>query len=72
MAKPKGKKKAVREFTSGDVSETPAEHRNQVTKDDIARRAYELFLARGCGDGHDLADWFEAERQLRAHNVAGK
>ena len=24
----------------------------------IARRAYELFLARGCEHGHDREDWF--------------
>ena len=32
----------------------------------IARRAYELFLARGAGHGLDLEDWLEAERQLTA------
>jgi hypothetical protein len=33
--------------------------------DDIARRAFELYCARGCEDGHDVQDWLEAERQLR-------
>lgn len=32
---------------------------------DIARRAFELYCARGCEDGHDVQDWLEAERQLR-------
>ena len=36
-----------------------------VTEDDIARRAYELYLARGCEDGHDVDDWLQAERELR-------
>ncbi len=31
----------------------------------IARRAYELFLARGGEDGHDQDDWYQAERELR-------
>jgi hypothetical protein len=31
----------------------------------IARRAYELFLARGGEDGHDMDDWYQAERELR-------
>jgi hypothetical protein len=31
---------------------------------DIARRAYELFEARGHWDGGDLEDWFQAEREL--------
>jgi HSP20 family molecular chaperone IbpA len=30
----------------------------------IARRAYELFLARGCKHGHDWEDWFRAEAEL--------
>jgi hypothetical protein len=32
----------------------------------IRERAYELFLARGATHGADLADWFEAEQDLRA------
>jgi hypothetical protein len=31
---------------------------------DVARRAYELFLARGAQHGCDVDDWLEAERQL--------
>jgi hypothetical protein len=31
---------------------------------EVARRAYELFLARGAQHGADLHDWLEAERQL--------
>jgi hypothetical protein len=36
-----------------------------VTDDDIARRAYDLYVARGCEDGHDMDDWAQAERELR-------
>jgi len=32
--------------------------------DRIAKRAYELFGMRGFTDGHDLDDWFAAEREL--------
>jgi hypothetical protein len=31
----------------------------------IRLRAYELFLTRGATHGDDLADWFDAERELR-------
>lgn len=31
----------------------------------IARRAYEIFLARGGEHGHDQEDWAQAERELR-------
>ena len=37
----------------------------QVTHGEVARRAYGLFLARGCEHGHDLDDWLQAERELR-------
>lgn len=41
-----------------------------VTEHDIARRAYDLYLGRGCEDGHDVEDWFQAERELRRLSVA--
>ena len=31
---------------------------------DIARRAYELYLASGCVDGRDVENWLEAEQEL--------
>jgi hypothetical protein len=33
--------------------------------DRIAQRAYQRYEARGRGDGHDMDDWFEAERELQ-------
>jgi len=36
----------------------------QETQLAIARRAYELFEARGCEHGHDWEDWFRAETEL--------
>ena len=35
-----------------------------VTEDEIAHRAYELYLSRGREDGGDLDDWLRAEREL--------
>lgn len=32
--------------------------------EDVARRAYELFQARGGEPGHELEHWLEAEREL--------
>jgi hypothetical protein len=32
--------------------------------EDVARRAYELFISRGAEHGRDLDDWLEAEREL--------
>jgi hypothetical protein len=39
-------------------------NRPTPTHEQIAARAYQLWIARGCGHGNDLGDWFEAERQL--------
>lgn len=36
----------------------------------IQRRAYELFLARGGTHGCDWADWFTAEQELTATSAA--
>jgi hypothetical protein len=36
----------------------------------IQRRAYELFVARGASDGCDWADWFTAEQELIAVSAA--
>ena len=30
----------------------------------IAKRAYELYLQRGCREGSDLEDWVDAEREI--------
>ena len=32
---------------------------------EIAQRAYDLYLNRGAGDGHDLDDWLQAEGEVR-------
>jgi len=37
-----------------------------VSVDDIARRAYEIYLQRGRADGSDREDWQRAERELKA------
>jgi hypothetical protein len=39
-------------------------------RDRIALRAYELYLARGAGDGAAMDDWLSAERELS--NGAGR
>jgi len=36
-----------------------------VDRDECARRAYELYRARGGEHGRDLDDWLTAERELR-------
>jgi hypothetical protein len=44
-------------------SDSHPPRRDPVTEA-IAWRAFELFLARGQQDGHDLDDWLQAEREF--------
>jgi|SRR5687767_3833553 len=46
----------------------------KLTHEEIARRAYQLYEDRGGEHGHDLQDWFQAERELREflRDAAGK
>ena len=37
----------------------------------IARRAHEIYEARGGQDGRDLDDWLQAEREIDAEIEAG-
>ena len=34
------------------------------TRDDVARRAFEIFQARGGEPGYELENWLQAEREL--------
>lgn len=36
----------------------------RLSQEEIAERAYQLFLERGAEHGDDLRDWFTAEDQL--------
>jgi hypothetical protein len=37
----------------------------QPTREDIERRAYEIYLERGGGEGAEMEDWLQAERELQ-------
>ena len=39
-------------------------HNGDTDPDRISMRAYELYLARGGGDGQAVEDWLAAEREL--------
>jgi hypothetical protein len=41
-----------------------ARRRVDVAREDVARRAYDIYQSRGESNGRDLEDWYEAERQL--------
>ena len=69
MSKAQRKTKTIKRVTA-EAPAIAAEDHRIITKDDVARRAYKLFLARGGAEGHDVEDWLEAERQLNAESMA--
>jgi hypothetical protein len=44
--------------------------RKELSKEDIAHRAYELFVQRGSASGRDIEDWLRAEKELTGESVA--
>ncbi|XXF79843.1 DUF2934 domain-containing protein [Myxococcaceae bacterium GXIMD 01537] len=39
--------------------------RNRLSHEEIARRAYDIFVARGGQHGNHEEDWLQAERELK-------
>ena len=62
MAKTKTNERTA---TAADRPPKSLAQRPSGTNTDVARRAYDLYLARGCEHGHDVDDWVQAERELR-------
>jgi len=44
----------------------PEQTQNFPNREQIERRAYEIYLRRGGVDGSDVADWIMAEEELKA------
>lgn len=63
MAKAKAGKRTA---TAADRALKSAAQPTNITHRDVARRAYALYLERGCEHGHDVDDWMQAEDELRA------
>lgn len=61
-------RKASAHLTARDRVEAPgfsaSAEVNGGLQAQISIRAYELYVQRGCQEGHDLEDWLEAERQV--------
>ena len=51
-------------------SSAPAATGDAPTTDDIARRAYLLYEARGRTDGHACDDLLQVEREVKKYHVA--
>ncbi|MFC1765510.1 DUF2934 domain-containing protein [Planctomycetota bacterium] len=38
---------------------------NDITHEKIARRALSIWMSKGCVPGQDVANWYQAEQELR-------
>jgi hypothetical protein len=56
------RRRATNRSTANDVVTSTS----SPTHDEIARRAFEIFLTRGGNHGSDLEDWLQAEKEVRA------
>jgi len=71
MAKSVRRKTDDRIVTAADRARgIRADGPTNVSNTDIARRAYDLYLARGCEPGHEVEDWLRAEQELRQTPIA--
>jgi hypothetical protein len=43
--------------------------RREISKEDIADRAYELYVQRGQESGKDIEDWITAEKELAGEAI---
>lgn len=58
--------KAVKAGASQTAKAASAAVKPSPSHDEIAKRAYELYLARGAEHGHAEQDWAQAESELGA------
>jgi hypothetical protein len=71
MAKAPRRRADLRVTTAADRAPKARVDATAITEHDIARRAHDLYLARGCEPGHQLDDWLQAERELRSSSLTG-
>jgi Protein of unknown function (DUF2934) len=50
--------------SSSPTTQKPRAASNQPTQEEIALRAYQIYLKRGATPGNEFDDWMQAERQL--------
>jgi len=55
-----------RSEVKGSGTATPVSSNRVITHEKIRQRAYEIYRNRGHAAGCPVADWHEAERQLKA------
>jgi Protein of unknown function (DUF2934) len=70
--RPKGETMAKTRESSSPTTEKSRVARNQPTQEQIAFRAYQIYLERGGTPGNEFEDWVEAERQLLENGKASE
>jgi hypothetical protein len=58
----------AKNINKAEAGETPDDQvvgLNEPGREEIERRAYELYLTRGEVHGYDRDDWLQAERELK-------
>jgi hypothetical protein len=70
-SKPKVSESAAPQAIPAKAAETAeASTANAARDEDIRRRAYEIYLARGEQPGRDLDDWLQAEHELEGGTLS--
>jgi hypothetical protein len=65
VKKPASTKKPLRKrSTLPPVSSTSPEVAEEVTHEEIATRAYFIYIRAGCPEGQEMQHWLEAEAQF--------
>jgi hypothetical protein len=67
-AQPKGERMAKTMESASPASPKQRVAKNQPTADEIAVRAYQIYLERGGAPGNEFEDWIRAERELLGEN----
>ena len=57
--------KNINKAETGETLDDQTVGLNEPAREEIERRAYELYLARGEVYGYDQDDWLQAERELK-------
>ena len=54
--------------SSSPAAQKPRMGTKQLTSEEIAFRAYRIYLERGATPGNEFQDWIQAERELLGEN----
>ena len=64
------KRKTTRKTSASSSKRSGAAKKTALTQEElkslIEKRAYELYLERGCTHGDDAGDWYRAEKEIKS------